>query len=392
MSEHAALLTEADRHALLDAVQRWADGALGAWAARPEQPMGSAQLAAALQQLGELGLVPAATPAAPLQAAASGCGLWDEPADVSLQRWSVEALTLLARVAPAVAYQAHGLALGARLDRRHGVTGPPAVPLLDGHWGIGRQALARALAGAALAPDDVAWLADCWAVPRLDPPAAARIALAPLDWSAVWWPQWAPDQGWRWCRAARAELAVQAEPHQHGLDELQAWRLGVAAAPAWQCEPAAAAGFIDIAALHGLGLLAITLGATQRAVGRARAFASLRRQGGQAIGAHAAVRQLLAEAEHALWATQAALATLQALPPGLALLHAVWRARARLQPQLSEAASHALQVFGGIGYMRDTGAEKDLRDVNTLRQLGGSPAELTLCCAALDALRDEVPT
>ena len=62
-----------------------------------------------------------------------------------------------------------------------------------------------------------------------------------------------------------------------------------------------------------------------------------------------------------------------------------WRDRARCQVRLSEGASAALQVFGGMGYMRDNAMEKSLRDVNQLRLLGGSPPELRLCVAYADA-------
>jgi hypothetical protein len=389
----APLLGDADRHALLDAVQRYAHGDLAALTARPEHPMSPTQVGQTLQGLVELGLVNAeAEPA---------CGLWDVPADASLRRFTVEALMRLARVSPAIAYQAHGVALGAHLDRLAGL--PPTggtVPLLDGRWGLGRQALGRALAGATLSADEAAWLADCWSEPQ--PVAdAARLLVAPPDWQALWWPRWTPAQGWAWCRATRERVETQPLPHAHGFDELTLLRVSLLSnsqegnsqegrAPDVTLPDPGAARFIELAALHGLGLLAISVGTAQRAIARARDYARLRRQGGKAIIEHAAVQQLLAEAEHAVALAQSSLSALWVQPeagaPGLPALHAVWRARARLQPQLVDAVSRALQVFGGIGYMRDTGAEKDLRDANTLRLLGGSPTELTLCCAALDEL------
>lgn len=376
MNPSSSLLSSGDRIAMLDAVQRFASTELAALTARPEQPMSRAQMQQALGQLVNLGLLN--TQAEP------ACGLWDDPADASLRRFGVEALALLAQASPAVAHQMHSMALGARLDRLHAQTGEHSVVLLDGRWGVGRQALARALGGAALTSEESAWLADCWAAPQAGTP---RVLVAQADWQAVWWPQWTPAEGWHWCRSARGSLHVSSESHQHGLDELSLQRISlVDPTSALRCADANGARFVEAAVLHGLGLLAMALGTTQRAIARARAFAQLRRQGGKLIAQHAAVQQLLAEAEHAAWAAQAALTTLQAQPPSLPALHAVWRARARLHPQLCDATSNALQVFGGIGYMRDTGAEKDLRDANTLRQLGGSPTELTLCCAALDEL------
>lgn len=372
------LLSDADRQAFVDAVQRYARTELAALTARPEHPMRPEQLAQTLHSVIELGLVHHDPEPA--------CGLWDVPADASLRRFSVEALTQLAQVNPAVAYQVHSLALGALLDRRAAVTGqPPADVTLDGRWGLGRQALGRALAGAPLSAADSAWLTDCWAPPHTSAP---RLLLASADWQAVWWPQWGAASGWVWCRRSRAQLDVRELPNAHGFDELRLFevslRPGTATEPGADWVDAHAEAFIELQTLHGVALLAISAGAVRRAIDRARDYAQLRRQGGKRIIEHAAVQQLLAEAEHSLWLTQTTLSAMWPSAPELAALHAVWRARARLQPQLADAASRALQVFGGIGYMRDTGAEKDLRDVNTLRQLGGSPAELTLCCAALD--------
>jgi alkylation response protein AidB-like acyl-CoA dehydrogenase len=62
--------------------------------------------------------------------------------------------------------------------------------------------------------------------------------------------------------------------------------------------------------------------------------------------------------------------------------------RAQAQPALADAANGALQVFGGLGYMKDTGAEKVVRDVNCLRALAGSPRELTLMVAEWERLHD----
>lgn len=376
MTPPPGMLSSDDRVAMLDAVRRFASTELAACTARPEHAMNREQMQMALGQLANLGLLNTQPEPA--------CGLWDDPLDDSLRRFGVEALTLLAQTSPAVAHQMHSMALAARLDRLHALPGEHSVVVLDGRWGVGRQAVSRSLAGAALSPDESAWLGDCWAEPAF---RAERLLIAAPDWQAVWWPQWSAAAGWQWCRANRSGLRVLTQPQQHGLDELSLQRVNLIEPGSATCSiDADAARFIEVATLYGLGLLAIALGVTQRAIARARAFAQLRRQGGKLIAQHAAVQQLLAEAEHAAWATQAALTTLQAQPPGLHALHAVWRARARLHPQLTDACSHALQVFGGIGYMRDTGAEKDLRDVNTLRQLGGSPTELTLCCAALDEL------
>jgi alkylation response protein AidB-like acyl-CoA dehydrogenase len=81
--------------------------------------------------------------------------------------------------------------------------------------------------------------------------------------------------------------------------------------------------------------------------------------------------------------THAALATGSALLDGLSdgalrpgSLTRSLASRATLAVESCAAASDALQVFGGSGYMRDTGVEKLLRDQNHLRVCWGSPPEL----------------
>jgi alkylation response protein AidB-like acyl-CoA dehydrogenase len=131
--------------------------------------------------------------------------------------------------------------------------------------------------------------------------------------------------------------------------------------------------------------LAIAAGAASRALLIARDYAELRRQGGSLIKEHDAVAQLLGKARQILGLTESAMTSLTTGPLNRALLIEVWRKRALLHPMLCTVASNAMQVLGGIGYMRDQGVEKLLRDCNQLRLLGGSPSELTLCSAAWES-------
>ena len=87
----------------------------------------------------------------------------------------------------------------------------------------------------------------------------------------------------------------------------------------------------------------------------------------------------------ALASSRASLASLSAHALGPRVLPAVLAARALLQPTLCDAANAALQVFGGLGYMRDNGLEKVVRDVNCLRAFGGSPLELRLAVAGWES-------
>lgn len=370
---HSECLTEADLGLLLDTVQRFATRALADATVRPDVPLAQAVARDLLNQLGNMGV---------LQAGAEPAGgLWDDPQDPLQRVFAVETLRCLAAVAPGFAYQVHLQGLAHGLNRQYQREPGDCVVCLDGRVGIGRQALVQALAGQTLASEQVAQSADCWAPPTA---VAPRFLHALPDWQAVWMPVWQPEQGFQWLRFERAAVDVQLHANGHGLDGLSLQALGLRAPPDGASAGDAAASrrhTIGLMALHGLGLLAMATGTAQRAVALATDYSRIRKQGGQAIADHAAVGQLLAHGSNAVWLAQGCLQRLCRLEPDLPMLVDVWRARAQLHPLLCTAASHAMQVFGGVGYMRDNGVERLLRDCNQLRLLGGSPAELTLCCA-----------
>jgi acyl-CoA dehydrogenase len=382
MSEPCLYPSEHDVDAMLDVLAR---------RARQVQPAGQGGLVEASRLAWrELGLLSAHS----LSDGGSqpACGLWDAPELPAMQRLSVQALALWGQVSPAAAFALHTDALAARLARLHGLEpAAGAVLTLEGRWGLGRAALARTLSGQPLVPDQAAWLADVWALPGQSP----RLLCSAPDWASMWWLQWREADGWQWCHAPRAGLAVQQRPHAHGLDALAMQHVGQpqagttpSGAP-WpsQCHHASLASVVEALYLYGLGLLAISTGAAQAALARAQAYALQRQQGGHRIDAHGAVQLLLAGAQQAVWLARSALQTLQSQAPGLDALAGLWQARAHLQGALSQAGSDALQVLGGIGYVREAGAEQSLRDLGTLRQLGGSPPELSLCAHALQGLR-----
>ena len=370
---HSELLTEADLGLLLDTVQRFAARALADATARPEVPLTQTVARDLLNQLGSMGVLHAgAEPAG---------GVWDDPQDPLQRVFAVETLRCLAAVAPGFAYQVHLQGLAHGLNRQYQCEAGDGVVCLDGRVGIGRQALVQALAGQALAAEPLAQLADCWAPPVA---AAPRLLHALPDWQAVWMPVWQPDYGFQWLRFERAAVDVQLHANGHGLDGLSAQTLGLRSLPEGGGTEDATASrrhTTGLMALHGLGLLAMATGAAQRAVALATDYSRMRKQGGRAIADHVAVGQLLAQGSNAVWLAQGCLQRLCRLEPNLPMLVDVWRARAQLHPLLCTAASHAMQVFGGVGYMRDNGVERLLRDCNQLRLLAGSPAELTLCCA-----------
>lgn len=377
-------LTSEDLAALLETVQRFAQRSLADATAAPHQPMPPATTAALVGQLLDMGVLNATEEPA--------CGLWDDPQDPLQVEFALHALQTLAHQSPGFAYQVHVQALANQLSRSTGAPTGPDLVVLEGWLGLGRRALPGTLlgtvSGAATSPEDAARMADCWCLPTADKP---RTVVALPDWSTVWIPTWQADEGWCWHRLARTDLVVQMQAHAHGLDELVPQRISLRAGVVPPAADICAADesslhFLALSGLYGMGLLAIATGAARRALAIATDYAAMRRQGGPLIQEHDAVAQLLGEARQSVRLADIALASTTQPTTSLALLADIWQLRAALHPLLCTAASQALQVLGGIGYMRDQGVEKLLRDCNQLRLLGGSPQELTLCSAQKELL------
>lgn len=377
------MLLEDDLLAWQDAVDRYVRQELAPLCAQSERPVPQADTRRVIDGLVELGVLNLA--------AESAMGLWDDDRDPLQRRLALHVLQALATYAPGVAYQVHGQALAARLDRWAGVV-PDGQTLvsLQGWLGLGRDAVVPVIQGRALSTGQQAVLADNWGWPTQTTPR--RLHALP-DWQAVWVPTWQADTGWQWWRVPRSAWQVRACPHSHGLDELltQEWwgvgGQGDAAKLATACLQGEAAqqAWLTLQTLNTLGLQAMSQAVVRQAGARAQEQAHLRRQGGQTIVLHVAVQQLLSQCRSAVHESEQVLAALGSAQVAWPDLLTRWRDRARCQVRLSEGASAALQVFGGMGYMRDNAMEKALRDVNHLRLLGGSPAELRLCVAHADA-------
>jgi alkylation response protein AidB-like acyl-CoA dehydrogenase len=353
---------------LLEEVDRFAARAIAPEVARPEQPMGSDALAAVLARAEALGLAGGGDDE-------GGLGPWAALA-TGEAGLTLALLERLARVNSAVALCVHQRALARAAARWAGLRAAGGAITVDGTLGLGGVAWARAIAGAPLDDDDRALLEDAYA-----PDATRILPLAP-DGGGLLTVTWTRARGFALALHRADALGLTPLHHAHGLDELRLMEVrprgpGELAA----LTPERARELIArIAAAERLGLVAIAAGSVRRARGLATRFAAQRRQGGATIDRHAAVAGLLGRATAALATVDAALeATPLEARAALALTsHAM--------PALADAANAALQVFGGIGYMRDTGAEKVVRDVNCLRALAGSPRELELVAAELERL------
>lgn len=376
------VLLEDDLLAWQDAVERYARQELAPLCAQSERPIAQADVRRVVQGLAELGVLNLSDEPA--------MGLWDDPDDPMQRRLALHVLQTLAACSPGVAYQVHEQALAARLDRWAGVpSNGLTLVSLTGSLGLGRDAVVPVIQGRAVSAGQQAMLADNWAWPT---PTRPRHVHALPDWQSVWMPIWQGDTAWQWWRVPRAACEVKPCPDSHGLDELLTQQVSVGAEPdgirsTWPClqGPTAHQAWLSLQTLHTVGLQAMSQAVVRQAGARAQEQAHLRRQGGQTIVRHVAVQQLLSHCQGAVLESDGVLRAWCSPRADWSDLLACWRDRARCQVRLSEGASAALQVFGGMGYMRDNAMEKALRDVNHLRLLGGSPAELRLCVAYADA-------
>lgn len=353
---------------LRNEVARFARDRLGPAVARPEVTLSSVQLGALSDEAATLGLLPRGDEA-------TGAALWEEMASEANRAFSLAALASVAEVNAGVALHWHRQALTVWLSRRLGQTVPTgegAVQLL-GHFGLGRDAIGRYWRGVVTA-DDMALLADLYST------AARPVLLAP-NWRWLWWPVW-QENSLQWACLAVDQVRLLQAPG-HGLDELLQGYLTPTMAPACSSlSPTTARELArELMQLEWLGLLAITQGALRHADTLARHYAGLRRQGGRCIAQHPAVQALLADVGQVETLLTLQLGGLARLPLGPALLSILLRVRGHLHEVALHAGNSALQVFGGIGYMRDCGIEKIVRDVHQLQLLAGTAPELAVVLA-----------
>ena len=191
------------------------------------------------------------------------------------------------------------------------------------------------------------------------------------------WPVWLDDQiAWRYVE--RKDLDVTAGNAQHGFDELMGFvvRQLSTAGKTIKPGPDASRGiYAKTFKLDVLGLLSIGAGALDRGQALARDFAGIRKQGGKGIAEHPAVQHMQSDIEIARHSVDMALAAFSQ-PVDELDVRTVAAARANLGPALCHAANQAVQVHGGIGYMRDAGAETLLRDQNMLKLIAGGTREI----------------
>ena len=128
---------------------------------------------------------------------------------------------------------------------------------------------------------------------------------------------------------------------------------------------------------HGITLGAIAVGLAARLRDAALDFATQRRQFGQPVGAFGAIQHMLADMSTEIFAAQQAV------------YRAAWSVEAgRVEPALPamaqlcatemvyRVADRAMQVHGGMGFMKELWIERGYRDARMFRLLGAGSEEL----------------
>jgi hypothetical protein len=351
---------------LLEEVSSFAKARIGGAVTRPEEPLPIAELENLTREALELGMLPTGGEA--------GFGLWescDQPHDME---FNIGVLRHVARANVGVAFAWHRQALARCLERSLGAA-PAGDDLFGtilaptGHYGLARNSLARWLAGSEQGGDEFHLLAD-W----LDRRTHVTSFVAPESWKFLLWPVW-HEGDVLWQRVSRDNVWVRELRFQHGFDEVCAYQILNASGEGqtWQVGGGVSRQlYARILKLDMLGLLAIGSGGMARGLELAREYASIRKQGGKRIDRHPAVQRMLSDVEQACRNADLALHAC-AQPVDELDLGLVAASRANIHEMLCMAANQVVQVHGGIGYMRDAGAEKLLRDMNMLKlQTGGT--------------------
>lgn len=370
-----------DVYGLLSEVAIFAEERIAQASERPESPISLDVMLSLSNEAVEIGLLP-------LRSDEPGFALWEDIAGSGAMAFNLGLLRHIGRANTGLAFAWHRYALAkyvmSYLDIRIG--GETAVfdtaLLTTGHYGLLQASLGHYLSGNSTEEDRLK-LQD-W-LDRQNNPSV--LITAPV-WQSVLWPVWNGECiGWQ--VATRSQMQVVELLPQHGFDDLSCFRIkleAMADVPVHAVPRDDVSFYKRVLMLDMLGLLAIGTGAVKRAQEMTIDYANVRRQGGKIIAEHAAVQQMLGELELAVQQADAVIHRLSR-PLDQLSMREVASTRATTHTLLCHAANQAVQAHGGLGYMRDLGVEKVVRDQNMLKLQAGGIRELPLLLAGLQ----EVP-
>ncbi len=314
--------------------------------------------------------------------------MWSAPDSTSVNHMSTQALRLLARGSVAHAFSCHRKALTNWLLEQFNpdwadIAASSRIVLAPyGHHGLARSNLGSWLAHPQrLSDDDALMLAD-W----LDHDRFPVSIWSLSDWQHVLWPVW-QNGCIQWVLRDRNTLQITRQLHPHGLEELAIEQVKTHSQIHRHAMPCTTLSIEQSSALYAsllkmdmLGLSAIGLGVLERGADIAREFAAVRRQGGKVIAQHAAVMNMLAEMRIAIESVHTMLLGVMR-PLSEIELPQVAAIRERASTCLMRATHQVMQVHGGVGYMRDVGPEKLVRDQHMLRVAAGGVMSTKLLIA-----------
>lgn len=378
-------LDASDVTLILDEVERLATQEIQPGAAPWERVMDAATFHQLMQGVAGLGLFPDV----PLDDAP---GLWSDLGDAQSVKLSLGILRELAQGNAAVALAAHRRALArwvlTTCGAPDGITTETPTDKLafagTGHHGLARESLGNWLAQQPLTQDDARMLDD-W----LDRTAHASQVWAVPGWQGLLWPCWC-DGLVQWCVQSREFLMVKLDAHPHGLSELDIasvrvdgdllglschWRSNLNADASRQL-------MANVLKMEFMAAMAIGLGVLDRGAALAREFAGIRRQGGHFIERHPAVQEMLCDIDTTRHQLQGLLAAFDRPLNDMALTD-VAATRKATSDALVHASHQVIQVHGGVGYMRDAGPEKLVREQHMLRLMAGGIVALPLLLSGL---------
>jgi alkylation response protein AidB-like acyl-CoA dehydrogenase len=378
-----SVLTDEDLQLMLAEIRRFCQRSIAPLVERPERLISAEQLQQLTRQATEIGVINLEPEAA--------AGIWENLDANWGRQLSSTALFEIARVNAGIAFHFHQLAMGSFLKRRLEIDDSrPAIVCVQGRYGLARQSLARLLRGRQLDEDDVQLLRSYFVTLQNDDAEDEGPLLfqAADEWQQVLVPTFNQTQGFAWLVFVRDDSSATPIFHSHGLNETLTWK--------WQPRhgrgpstvttgDSCLASYVDVMNINAQALVAIGLGALQQGYEKAAEYAAVRWQAGKPLIRHAAVQRMLGNCFstiHAVDLLRRKAAELDLTPENLGQ---VLGARAQTHDLLCAAANDVLQVFGGIGYMQETGLEKVVRDNNHLRLLCGTPTELRLFLAGWES-------
>ena len=360
-----------DLEALLEGISAFAQQELATRSLRPEHALSADDFSAITVAAQQAGL---------LDNGASGYGLWSECSHGFSPSFTLTALQRLAQGNVSAAWHLHSLALAGLAAQFAQLSIPEnTVFSVEGTQGIGRSALGRLLAERSLHGRDHTLLADVFGTGQrvlMVSPMTTHIAVLRYR-----------DQTLQLEIHQLIESTVQRDQYPHGLDGCHAVQWTANDTP-YACGKLSVSQLAVLFSAQQLAQVALARGCVQNAGLLARRYAEIRIQGAHTIEQHDSVALLLADIDTATSTTDALLRDAANQP--LTALSAL-ALRRECSPLLCKAINAAMQVHGGIGYMRDTGVEHLLRAANCLRLLSGSPPELALVIAGLTSNHAALP-